>query len=153
MEITKINWNIALITDDKIQIIFKNCNIDLDGMAVDFPWEYEKSGIYVTTKEIWDCLVFDLKVEWKNVAYVDVDKIEKSEDVVNFFWDIDILIIIWNKENAKITESLEAKVIVPYGEWKSIFLTTLGQTLEPVTKYKFKEWDFYWENIVFINLD
>jgi len=53
MEITNINWKLTLITDDKVQIVLKSCSIDLDWMTVDFPWEYEKSGIYVTTKESW----------------------------------------------------------------------------------------------------
>jgi len=50
------------------------------------------------------------------VAYVDVDKIERPEEILSFFGDIDILIILGNKENAKLTENLEAKTIVPYGE-------------------------------------
>lgn len=153
MEISKENWNLKITTDEKVQIVFNKCSINLDWMTIDFPGEYEKSGILVTVKEYSDCNIFDLKIEWKNVAFVDVEKIEKPNEVLDFFWDIDILLILGNKENAKLTEEIDAKMIVPYWDAKDIFLNSLGQNIEAQAKYKFKETDFSWETSNYLNIE
>jgi len=57
---------------------------------------------------------------------------------LSFFGDVDVLIIISSKEAAKIFESIEAKMVIPYGESKDMFLHTLGQNIEEVKSYKVK---------------
>jgi hypothetical protein len=85
------------------------------------------------------------------VGYIDHDELEIDEQMADFFWDIDILVMKWSKNSIKTFENLEAKFVVPYGEWKDVFLSTLGQHPDAVSSMKIKELT---ENeVVFVNLD
>jgi len=80
------------------------------------------------------------------------DSFELKEEIVSFFWDVDILIIIWTKDAVKIFENIEAKVVIPYWEGKDIFLNTVGQHSEAVKV--FKVWaDLDGDRTEFVNLE
>lgn len=150
MDITK-KWDAIILSWDKKEIVFENWEITVDSLKINFPGEYEKSSVMVHVIEKNDKLIYQLRFLDKNVWYISSDILDIDEEVTNFFWDIDILIIKWSKQSAKIFENLETKYIVPYGEQKDIFFSTLGQTIEPVSTVKIK--DIIWENEVnFINL-
>lgn len=150
MDITK-KWEAIVLSGEKKEIVFENWEIIVDSLKINFPGEYEKSSIMIHVIEKNDKLIYQLKFLDKNVWYISFDELEIDEEVANFFWDIDILIIKWTKQSVKIFENLETKYIVPYGEQKDIFFTTLWQTIEPVSTMKIK--DAIWENEVnFINL-
>ena len=150
MEFTKKNWNVVLISD-KREVEFDWIKIILDWMALDFPGEYEKSGILAQIAEIWDKLFFQLRVDDKNISYIPYDDIELTEEVLKIFWNIDVLVIKWSKNSIKIYENLEARYVLPYWEAKDIFFTTLGQHPEEVKTYKIKE--TWMENeVIFINI-
>ncbi len=152
MEITSKNDQIV-ITSDKKEITFSSpTSITLDGMVIDFPGEYEKSGFLVTFHEIQEKCLFTLRVEGKNVAYVPTDTLEITEKVVDFLGNIDILILPGDKNATKIFENLETRMVIPYGPEAPLFLTTLGQNIEAVEKYKTKESDFEVEGTVFLNI-
>jgi len=150
MDIAK-KWDAIILSGDKKEVVFENWEITVDSLKINFPGEYEKSSIMVHVIEKNDKLIYQLKFLDKNIWYISFDSLEIDEEVTNFFWDIDILIMKWSKQSAKIFENLETKYIVPYWEQKDIFFSTLGQTIEPVATAKIK--DAIWENEVnFINL-
>ena len=152
MDITSRN-NQIVITSDKKEIVFQSADtIVLDGLVIDFFGEYEKSGFLATFHEVEGKNLFALRVEGKNIAYVPTDTLEVTEKVVDFLGNIDILILPGDKNATKIFENLEARMVVPYGEESPLFLSSLGQNIEMVDKYKTKETDFETEATVFVRL-
>ena len=86
------------------------------------------------------------------MCIITSDAFDLKEEIVSFFWDVDILIIIGTKDAVKIFENIEAKVVVPYGEWKDIFLNALGQHTESVKTHKV--WaDLDGDRTEFVNLE
>ena len=57
-----------------------------------------------------------------------------------------------SKNAGKIFENIEAKMVIPYGESQSTFLTTVGQHTEPVKSHKIKG-DFALDATEFVNLE
>lgn len=152
MDITSRN-NRIVITSDKKEIIFQSpTSIVLDGMIIDFFGEYEKSGFMATFHEVEGKPLFTFRAEGKNIAYVPTDTLEITEKVVDFLGNIDILILPGDKNATKIFENLEARMVVPYGEETPLFLSSLGQNIEMVEKYKTKESDFEGEATVFVRV-
>lgn len=152
MDITSRN-NRIVITSDKKEIVFSGPDsITLDGMSIDFFGEYEKSGFLATFHEVEGKPLFALRVEGKNIAFVPTDTLEITEKVVDFLGNIDILILPGDKNATKIFENLEARMVVPYGEETPLFLSSLGQNIEAVEKYKTKEVDFEGEATVFVRV-
>jgi len=143
-----------IITDsEKKEIIFnveKN-NILLDWFDISYPWEYEKSWILVEVKKYRDDLYYNFLVDKKRLVVITTDNFELKEEILSFFGDVDVLIIVWTKDAAKVFESIEAKLVIPYGESKDMFLHTLGQNVEEVNSYKIK-WDFSLDSTEFVNL-
>ena len=152
MDITSRD-NTIVITSDKKEIVFSTpTSIVLDGMNIDFFGEYEKSGFLATFHEVEGKNLFTLRVEGKNIAYVPTDTLEVSEKVVDFLGNIDILILPGDKNATKIFENLEARMVIPYGEESPLFLSSLGQNIEMVEKFKTKETDFESEATVFVRV-
>lgn len=152
MDITSRN-NQIVITSEKKEIIFASpTSIILDTMVIDFPGEYEKSGFLVTFQEIQGTCLFVLNVEGKNIAYVPTDTLEITEKIVDFLGNIDILILPGDKNATKIFENLETRIVVPYGPETPLFLSSLGQNIEAVEKYKTKESDFESDGTVFVRV-
>ncbi|MDQ7009594.1 MAG: hypothetical protein Q9M94_04870 [Candidatus Gracilibacteria bacterium] len=143
-----------IITDgDKNEISFnieKN-QIILDGFNISYSGEYEKSGILVEVKKYGDNLYYNFLIEKKRLVIITQDIFDLKEEILSFFGDVDILIIIGTKEAAKVFESIEAKLVIPYGESKDMFLHTLGQNVEEVNSYKIKG-DFSLDSTEFVNL-
>jgi len=143
-----------IITDsEKKEIIFniENNNILLDWFDISHPWEYEKSWILVEVKKYNDDLYYNFLVDKKRLVVITTDNFELKEEILSFFGDVDVLIIVWTKDAAKVFESIEAKLVIPYGESKDMFLHTLGQNVEEVKSYKVK-WDFSLDSTEFVNL-
>jgi len=152
MDITSRD-NKIVITSDKKEIMFQSpTSIILDGMTIDFFGEYEKSWFMATYHEVEGKSLFTLRIEGKNIAYIPTDTLEITEKVINFLGNIDILILPGDKNATKIFENLEARMVVPYGEESPIFLSSLGQHIEMMDKYKTKESDFESESTVFIRV-
>ena len=153
LDISK-NWNSIIIIDsNKKEICFdiEKKKVNVDDFSVDFPGEYEKSGILAEVKEFSGTLFYSFTIDSKHLFIVTTDKLEIKEDILSFFWDIDVLIILWTKDAVKVFENLEAKLVIPYGETKEIFLNSLGQHIESVESYRVK-WDLDWEKSEFVNL-
>ena len=132
--------NLIIENSDKKWISF-NINtkeVFLEDYSVSFPGEYEKSSILLEVKKYKENLYYNFLIDSKHIVIITEDNIELKEEISDFFWDVDLLIIIGSKEACKLFESIEAKIVLPYGESKDIFLNTLWQHPEEVEKYKQK---------------
>lgn len=126
--------------------------LKIDDLFVSYPWEYEKSGILLEVKEYQNNLFYSFSVDSKHILFILTDEFDLKEEILSFFWDVDVLVIIWTKKSVKIFENIEARVVVPYGEGKDLFLQTLWQNIEEVKNFKLK-WEFSLENTEFVNLE
>lgn len=151
MELSLKNGNVVVVSDKK-EIEFLPSAMSLDGLMIDFPGEYEKSGFMLNFHEIQEKKLFVVRVEGHNIAYIPTDTLEITEEVVDFFGNIDVLVILGDKNSTKIFENLETRIVVPYGQEADIFLTSLGQNIESVDKYKSKESDFENDGVIFVKL-
>lgn len=127
-------------TKEKKEIVFSTTthSVSLDGYDVTFPGEYEKSGILLEVKEYGENLFYRFLVLGYHVVIVQNDNFELTEDILWFFGDVDVLVIKGTKAAVKIYESIEAKLVVPFGEEKEIFLNSLAQNKEAVATYRIK---------------
>ncbi len=126
-------------SDDNLVINYDNSEISIWDLVIDMPWEYEKSGILLLAKKYNEDMFYNIIVEKKHILVFFVDNFEIKEEIIDFFWDIDILFIPWNKESTKIFENIETRTVIPFWEAKDIFLQNLWQhTLEEVETYKVK---------------
>ena len=125
--------------------------VSIEDFWVDFPGEYEKAGILVEVKEYDENLFYSIMNEWKNLLVIFQDSFEMKEEITSFFGDVDILLIVGTKNSPKIVENIEARVVVPFGEWKDVFLNTLGQHKEEVETFKLKA-ELWVENTEYVNL-
>lgn len=122
----------------EIKLDTQTNSVTLGGFDVTYPGEYEKSGLLLEVKEYESKLFYHFVVDSKHLVIVNTETLELKEEIVSFFGDVDILLIHGSKASAKLFENIEAKVVVPFGEGKDIFLNTLGQHIEetPVAKIK-----------------
>ena len=154
MEIRKKKNILEIESDSKWIIYFdeETKEVKIWDLIVSYPWEYEKSGILLEVKEYsWE-LFYSFAVDSKHIFFVLTDNFELKEEIVSFFWDVDVLIIVWTKKSVNIFENIEARVVIPYGEVKDLFLQSLGQNISPVSNYKLKS-DLSLENTEFVNLE
>lgn len=139
---------------DKKEVIFNyNENkVYLEDFEISYPGEYEKSGNLAEVKEYTDILFYKMLIDNKHVCIVTSDSFDLKEEIMWFFGDVDVLIIIGTKDAVKIFENIEAKVVIPYSDGKDIFLNTLGQHSEAVKT--FKVWaDLDGDRTEFVNLE
>ena len=153
IEVFNKSWVINLQTSSKNNITFdiNSLEVKIDDLNVVHPGEFEKSGILLEVKEYNNILFYSFTVDSKHLVIISNDKFELKEEILSFFWDVDVLVIIWSKDSAKIFENIEARLVVPFWEGKSTFLTTLWQHIEEVDSYKIK-WDFSIDSTEFVNL-
>lgn len=153
MEIRKRKNILEIESDSKWIIYFdeETKEVKIWDLIVSYPWEYEKSGILLEVKEYsWE-LFYSFAVDSKHIFFVLTDNFELKEEIVSFFWDVDVLIIVWTKKSVNIFENIEARVVIPYGEGKDLFLQSLWQNISPVSNYKLKS-DLSLDNTEFVNL-
>ena len=154
MEIRKKKNILEIESDSKWIIYFdeETKEVKIWDLIVSYPWEYEKSGILLEVKEYsWE-LFYSFAVDSKHIFFVLTDNFELKEEIVSFFCDVDVLIIVWTKKSVNIFENIEARVVIPYGEGKDLFLQSLWQNISPVSNYKLKS-DLSLENTEFVNLE
>ncbi|QFR39535.1 hypothetical protein A9Q91_04920 [Candidatus Gracilibacteria bacterium 28_42_T64] len=132
--------NLNITNSDKKNITFNisSGDVNVDDFNVSYPGEYEKSGMLLEVKEYANKLFYHFVVDTKHIVIISNDSFELKEEILSFFGDVDILIITGTKDAAKIFENIEAKLVIPFGEGKDIFLNTLGQHIEEVESHKIK---------------
>lgn len=145
--------DLIIQNSDKKEINFniETKKVLLDWYDVTFPWEYEKSAILLEVKEYKQNLFYNFLIDWKHLVIITEDNFEIKEEISDFIWDVDILVIVSSKESYKIFENIEAKIVIPYWEAKDIFLQTLWQHTPEVSTYK-QKWELPIDNTEFINL-
>ena len=104
IEITKKSSKIVIQDSSKKEIIFDamSWEVQLDGYDVNHPGEYEKSSILLEVKEYSEVLFYNFLIDGKHLVIVTSDRFELKEEILSFFGDVDILVIIWSKEAAKV---------------------------------------------------
>lgn len=152
MEFLLKSERVTAITADKAEIIFAVEGLSIAGYLIDFPGEYERSGVLVEAIEQQGGLVFHLKTEGIKIAYFDHEKFEPTKELVGFLGDVDVLVLRGSKESAKSAEEIDARVVIPYGTGAQSFLAALGQNLEAMPKYKLKEADMAGEVTKYVAL-
>lgn len=126
--------------------------ISIDDYAIDYPWEYEKSGIIAEVRDYGDSQVLRFTAGDHTILYLP-DSIESlTSDMTQFAGDVDILIVPGKKDLHKVIESIDARVVVPYGPSKSGLFAAFGQSLEEESKRTLKVADFDDEKTIFVNL-
>lgn len=153
LDIFNKNNILYIQNSDKKEISFntRTKEVLLDSFNVWHPWEYEKSWVLLEVKEYEDILFYHFITDGKHLVIVTEDNFTIKEDILSFFWDVDVLVIVWTKDSTKIFENIESKLVIPYWEWKDIFLNTLGQHTEELDTYKVK-WEFALDATTFVNL-
>jgi len=116
------DWN-SIIT----KIDFENNQVIIDWYLLDFPWEYEKSLILAEIKSYQDKLFYILNIDFLKFLIIFDDNFDIKEEIVSFFWDVDFLFINTSKNSQVITESIESKVVIPFWEFKDIYLNSIWQ--------------------------
>jgi hypothetical protein len=154
IEIKNKGWIITIVDSNKTEIKFESIdnNVYLEWFDVSYPGEYEKAGVLLEVKEYAGKLFYHFIVETNHIVFINTDQLELKEEILSFFGDVDILLITGSKDSAKLFESIEAKIVVPYTEGKDIFLNTLGQHIEEVASYKVKS-DLPFDTTEFVNLE
>ena len=153
IQISQKNWQIYIEDSSKATLTFDGNAISvlLGDFDVNFPGEYEKSGILWEVKEYGKVLFYKFLVEGKHIAIVTSDSFEIKEEILKFFGDIDVLVIVGTKQAVKVFENIEAKVVIPYWEGKDIFLNTVWQHAESVKVHKVGA-DLSGDSTEFVNL-
>ena len=154
LEIKNNADTVSVINSDKKEItLWKNSSsVSLDGLSVNFPGEYEKSEILLEVKDYNGELFYNFSLEGKTVVYFFNENFEIKEEIMSFFGDVDLLILRGSKESVKVFENIEARVVVPFGEGKDVFLNALGQHSEALSSYKLKA-ESSLDATEFVNLD
>jgi len=138
----EISQSSALLTlkhsDTLITLNTEQKSVHIHDFSLDFPGEYEKSGVLANVDEFEEKLCYHLLVDAKHVAFVLWDSFSLTESFLEFLGDIDILVIIGTKQSAKMIENIEAKMIIPFGQETEIFLNILWQHQETVPSIKIK---------------
>jgi hypothetical protein len=70
MDFLKNQAGNIVISSEKKEITLAENKVVIDGMVIDFPGEYEKSGILTQVREENEKLYFTLQIEGKIVAYI-----------------------------------------------------------------------------------
>jgi len=147
------NNKLIIQNTSKKEVIFDitSQDVSIDSFSISKQWEYEKWSILAVVKKYQDSLFYNLNLDWYKVVIITNDTFEFNEEFLSFFWDIDLLILPWSKNSIKIYENLEAKIVLPFWEWKDIFFTSISQHKEEVETHKIK-WAILWDVTEFVNL-
>lgn len=154
LELSQKNEVISMKTTSKSIINFNTQSLDvaIDELNVVYPGEYEKSGILLEVKEYNNILFYSFRVDSKHIVIIPNDTFDLKEEILSFFGDVDVLVIVGSQQSAKVFENIEARIVVPYGDGKQTFLTHLGQHTPSVESYKIK-WEFSLDQTEFVNLE
>ncbi len=140
MEFTFKNGNITILSDKK-EIVLTPDSVTLDGLAIELPGEYEKSGclIYAFSKN--DEKLYHFRTEGYWIAYIPELLTDISTDALDFLGGVDILVMPGAKSMRPTLEKVEAELLITYGDDAHEIALALGSTSETMSKYKMKDAD------------
>ncbi len=139
MEFTLKN-NTVIIDTEKKEISLAPDKVILDGLGIELPWEYEKSGCLMYSFSKNDELLYHFRAEGYWIAYVPHLMIDISVEALEFLGNIDVLVMPGAKSMQAVMEKIEPRLLVTYGETAHEIGLILAAP-ESVTKYKLKEID------------
>lgn len=153
MEIYYKKNNLIIQNSSKKEVVFniENNDVSIDWFSISNQGEYEKWSILAEVKDYKWILYYNLTIDTQRVVVVTDDSCDLSEEILSFFWDVDLLILPWSKNSVKVYENIEAKMVLPYWEWKDVFFTAISQHKEEVESIKIK-WSIQWDVTEFVNL-
>lgn len=144
LKIKNSDWKI-------IQANSETKSVNIDWFEIDYPGEYEKSGILSEVFEFDEKLFYAIHTEQKLIMVIFEEVAEIKPELLEFFGDVDVLAVVWSKNMNKLVENIETRVVIPFGEGKDILLNVLGQHKEEIPVFKLKN-DFWDENTEYVNL-
>lgn len=130
----------VVITSDKKEILLNLDTINLDGLSIELPGEYEKSGCLMYAWDKNDEKLYHFRTEWTWIAYIPSLLSDISPEALDFLGSVDVLVMPGAKSMQSVLEKVEPRMIVTYGESAHEIATPLG-TIEIVSKYRLKEAD------------
>lgn len=153
MEIYYRKKNLIITNSSKKEVVFnlESKDVSVDGFSISNQWEYEKWSILAEVKNYKWNLFYNLDIDSYKVLILVDDSFDFSEEILSFFGDIDLLILPWSKNSIKVYENIEAKMVLPYWEWKDVFFTAISQHKDEVETLKIK-WEIQWDITEFVNL-
>jgi hypothetical protein len=128
------------ITSDKKEILLTPTTVILDGLDIELPGEYEKSGCLMYVWDKNDEKLYHFRTEGYWIAYIPSLLSDISPDALDFLSTIDLLIMPGAKSMQAVLEKVEPRLLVTYGESAHEIATPLG-ALEATSKYRLKEAD------------
>jgi hypothetical protein len=128
------------IDSEKKTIILKDQSIDLDGLVIEIPGEYEKSGMLMYAFARNEEKLFHFRAEGYWIAYIPYPLADISSEALDFLGTVDILVLPGSKAIQTVIEKIEPRLLITYGPSASEVATTLGMT-EMLPKYRVKDTD------------
>lgn len=139
-------------SDNKVIIVDTvNKKVSIDDFGIDYPGEYEKSWILSEVFEYEQKLFYSIHNEQKLIMVIFDEVNEIKEELLEFFGDVDVLLVAWTKNMQKLIENIETRVVIPFGEGKDVLLNTLWQHKEEISSFKLKQ-EMWEENTEYVNL-
>jgi hypothetical protein len=132
--------NTVTIDSDKKEILLTPETVILDGLDIELPGEYEKSGCLMYAWQKDEEKLYHFRTEGYWIAYIPTLLSDISPEALDFLGSVDVLVMPGAKSMQAILEKVEPRMIVTYGESAHEIATPLG-TIEVVTKYRLKEAD------------
>ena len=139
-------------SDNKVIVVDTvNKKVSIDDFGIDYPGEYEKSWILSEVFEFEQKLFYSIHNEQKLIMVIFDEVNEIKEELLEFFGDVDVLLVAWTKNMQKLIENIETRVVIPFGEGKDVLLNTLWQHKEEISSFKLKQ-EMWEENTEYVNL-
>lgn len=144
MEFIYKNNTVTLISDKK-EITLSPEGVTLDGLSIELPGEYEKSGCLMYSFSKNDEKLYHFRSEGYWIAYIPEILSDISTDALDFLGGVDILVMPGAKSVQPTLEKVEPELLVTYGDSASEIALALGSTVEILPKYKLKDADLSME--------
>jgi len=137
--------NTVTITSDKKEIVLSQDGVILNGLSIELPGEYEKSGCLMYAFSKNDEKLYHFRSEGYWIAYIPNIISDISTEALDFLGGVDILVMPGAKVMQPTLEKVEPELLVTYGETAHEIALILGSTGEINTKYKLKDADLSME--------
>lgn len=133
--------NAVIIVSEKKEIILTPESVTLDGLDIELPGEYEKSGCLMYSFLKNDEKLYHFRVEGYWIAYIPNIIADITTDGLDFLGGIDILVMPGAKIMQPTLEKVEPELLITYGEQAHEIALVLGTVPEVISKYKLKDAD------------
>lgn len=141
MEFTLKN-NGLIIDSEKKEIILSPENVMIDGLNIDLPGEYEKSGCLMYAFDRNDERLYHFRTEGYWIAYVPSLLSDVTPEALDFLGSVDVLVMPGAKSMQQVVEKIEPRLLVTYGDTAQEIAHSLGVAeTTPLAKYKMKDAD------------